>query len=109
MLISLRALLVGQVSNLPVDFEAGWKPAPLLAAQEEPLLHRLDPVLRTKVFMALLGLVLLGLVLVLLVMVGGHYVRRLSRQRPGASQLDQDAWYRKPLSRPPEESEDEEP
>ncbi len=55
-----------------------------LLAAEEPLLHRLDPVLRAQVLMALLGLVLLGLVLVLLVMIGGRYVRRLARQRNGA-------------------------
>jgi hypothetical protein len=81
----------------------------LLAAEEEPLLDKLDPVLRTKVLMALLGLILLGLALVLLVMMGGRYVRRLARQRPGSSQSVQDEWYRKPLVSEADESDDEPP
>lgn len=72
----------------------------LLAAEGEgaqPLLNKLDPVLRTQVLMALLGLLLIGLLLVLMVLIGGRYVRRLARQRPGATASPADDWYRKPL------------
>lgn len=63
----------------------------------EPLLNKLDPVLRTQVLMALLGLLLVGLLLVLIVLLGGRYVRRLARHRPGATASSADDWYRKPL------------
>ena len=78
----------------------------LLLAAEEPLLHKLDPALRAKVIMALIGLVLLGLALVLLVLVGGRYVRRLARQRTGPMQPGQDDWYRRPLVSESDESDD---
>jgi hypothetical protein len=57
----------------------------LLLAQQaaEPVLERLDPPRRAAVIMALLGLVLTGLLLVTIAMVGGHWVRRLARHRPG--------------------------
>jgi hypothetical protein len=48
------------------------------------VLERLDPPKRAAVVMALLGLVLTGLVLVTCVMLGGHWVRRIARHRPGA-------------------------
>jgi hypothetical protein len=56
----------------------------LLAAEDaaEPVLERLDPPRRAAVVMALLALTLVGLFLVVLTMVGGHWVRRLARQRP---------------------------
>jgi hypothetical protein len=37
--------------------------------------------------MALLGLTLVGLFLVTFVMVGGHWVRRLARHRPGTRRI----------------------
>jgi hypothetical protein len=77
-------------------------PRPLLWAADgqpaEPLLNRLDPVLRTQVLMALLGLLLLGLLLVLVVLVGARYARRLARHRPAAAPPAQDDWCRKPLN-----------
>src|SRR5205085_2031038 len=48
-----------------------------------PVLERLDPPRRAAVVMALLALVLVGLLLVLIAMLGGHWVRRLARHRPG--------------------------
>lgn len=57
----------------------------LLAAQDRgaPLLERLKPEQRVAVIMALVGLTLIGLFLVIFVMVGGHWVRKLARHRPG--------------------------
>src|SRR5438128_2371237 len=57
----------------------------LLANQQlaEPVLERLDPPRRAAVIMALLGLALIGLFLIIVVMVGGHWVRRMARHRPG--------------------------
>lgn len=57
----------------------------LIAAQQssEPVLERLDPPRRAAVIMALLGLTLIGLFLITFVMIGGHWVRRLARHRPG--------------------------
>jgi hypothetical protein len=49
----------------------------------DDVLNRLDPPRRAAVVMALLGLTLVGLFLVAFVMVGGHWVRRLARHRPG--------------------------
>jgi amino acid transporter len=59
----------------------------LILAQEEvkPVLERIDPPRRAAIIMALLGLTLVGLFLIVLAMVGGHWARRLARQRPGAS------------------------
>src|SRR3954466_712411 len=62
----------------------GASPSFLLAAEDasEPVLERLDPPRRAAVVMALLALTLIGLFLVVFIMVGGHWVRRLARQRP---------------------------
>lgn len=76
---------------------------------EGPLWRHLDPVLRTKILMTLLGLILLGLLLVGLVLYGGRYVRRLVRQRSGPTNFRQDDWYRRPLTPPSEPSGDEVP
>jgi len=59
--------------------------AMLFAAQQagDAVLERLDPPRRAAVVMALLGLTLVGLFLITFVMVGGHWVRRLARHRPG--------------------------
>ncbi len=57
----------------------------LLSAIEtagEPVLEQLDVKRRFFVIMTLLIIVLTGLFLVIFVMVGGHWVRRLARQRP---------------------------
>ena len=53
------------------------------AHANDPILERLDPPRRAAVVMALLGLTLIGLFLIVFVMVGGHWVRRLARHRPG--------------------------
>jgi len=57
----------------------------LVAAQQStaPVLERLDAPRRAAVVMALLALTLIGLFLITLAMVGGHWVRRLARHRPG--------------------------
>lgn len=57
----------------------------LVAAEQsvDPAFERLDPARRAAVVMALLGLTLIGLFLITFVMVGGHWVRRLARHRPG--------------------------
>ena len=59
--------------------------AVVFAAQQagDAVIERLDPPRRAAVIMALLGLTLVGLFLITFVMVGGHWVRRLARQRPG--------------------------
>jgi hypothetical protein len=59
------------------------------AVQEagEAVLERLDPPRRAAVVMALLGLTLVGLFLITFIMVGGHWVRRLARHRPGKRQF----------------------
>jgi hypothetical protein len=60
-------------------------PATLLAAEKavEPVLEQLDPLRRAAVVMALLALTLIGLFAIVFVMVGGHWVRKLARHRPG--------------------------
>jgi hypothetical protein len=57
----------------------------LFAAEHagDAVLERLDPPRRAAVVMALLGLTLVGLFLITFAMVGGHWVRRLARHRPG--------------------------
>ncbi len=60
-----------------------WPGHVLLAQQPvRSVLERLDPPHRAAVLMTILGLVLTGLALVTGVMIGAHWVRRLSRQRP---------------------------
>jgi hypothetical protein len=63
----------------------GLDAAVLLAAREadKAVIEQLKPEVRLAVVMALLGLTLVGLFLITFVMVGGHWVRRLARQRPG--------------------------
>jgi hypothetical protein len=63
----------------------------LLAQQAEPVLERLDPPRRAAIIMALLGLVLTGLLLVTIAMLGGHWVRRLARHKPGGRRPTADA------------------
>lgn len=62
---------------------AVYEAAVLAARAGDDVLNRLDPPRRAAVVMALLGLTLVGLFLVAFVMVGGHWVRRLARHRPG--------------------------
>ncbi len=59
----------------------------LIAAAQgaEPVLEKLDPLRRAAVVMALLALTLIGLFSVVFIMVGGHWVRRMARQRLGKS------------------------
>jgi hypothetical protein len=57
----------------------------LLAEKEVgPALERMKPEQRAAVVMALLALTLIGLFLIVFAMVGGHWVRRLARHRPGS-------------------------
>lgn len=57
----------------------------LIAAVQgvEPVLEKLDPPRRAAVVMALLALTLIGLFSIVFIMVGGHWVRRMARHRPG--------------------------
>lgn len=57
----------------------------IFAAQQvgDAVLERLDPPRRAAVLMALLGLTLVGMFLIAFVMIGGHWVRKLARHRPG--------------------------
>jgi hypothetical protein len=54
----------------------------------DAVFERLDPPRRAAVVMALLGLTLVGLFLITFVMVGGHWVRRLARHRPGQRRIE---------------------
>ena len=65
----------------------------LLGAQQvaEPVFERLDAPVRAAVVMALLALTLVGLFLITFVMVGGHWVRRLARHRPGGRRVGTNA------------------
>jgi hypothetical protein len=65
------------------------------AEQQEPLLNRLDPLLRGVVLMALVGLVIVGLSLMALTWLGGRRVRRLARSRPPARDRELSDWDRK--------------
>ncbi len=70
----------------------------LLAADSaESLLKRLDPELRAKVILTLLGLTLLGLALLAAVWIGGRRVRRMSAKPYQPPQGPPDAWAKKPL------------
>ena len=60
-----------------------YEAAIFAARAGDDVLNRLDPPRRAAVVMALLGLTLVGLFLVAFVMVGGHWVRRLARDKPG--------------------------
>lgn len=66
----------------------------MLGAQKavEPVLERLDPPQRAAVVMALLALTLIGLFLITFAMVGGHWVRRLARHRPGSGGKRRREW-----------------
>ncbi len=70
------------------------------------LLERLPPLIKAKVLLALLGLVVLGLGMSLLIVLGGRYVRRLSRTGNAQTKPINDGWYRKPLSPPADPRDD---
>jgi hypothetical protein len=53
---------------------------------------QLDPVVRARLLLALLGIVILGLFLILVVRWGSFYVRRRSRQGLGPSRLGPNHW-----------------
>ena len=65
------------------------------AEQQEPLLNRLDPLMRGIAVMALVGLVIAGLALMGLTWLGGRRVRRLARSRPAARDRELSDWDRK--------------
>ena len=90
-LLSLSRLLPAHAAVLAAD----------ASEKAEPLLMRLDPQRRAKVFMALLGLVLLGALLIAVAALGGRHALRLARKRSGPTARHEDDWYRKPLV-PPE-------
>jgi len=73
---------------------------PAAEKKAEPLLLRLDPVTRTKVVMALLGIVLAGLGLVALAWLGGRRLRQLAGKSFPATRTGEEQWYRKPLTPP---------
>jgi hypothetical protein len=75
------------------------------AEQQEPLLNRLDPLLRGVVVMALVGLLIIGLALMALTWLGGRRVRRLVKSRPPIRDRELSDWDRKqPASRDDAES-----
>lgn len=80
--------------------------SPALLAE---LIDRLPPVTKARLLLALLGIVLLGLAMVLMVILGGRYVRRLSRAQVAPSKPEQEAWFRKPLDPPPTTRDDSGP
>jgi hypothetical protein len=57
----------------------------------------IEPLLRAKLLMALLGLIVLGLGLMVLIIMGGRYARRIARTSLPPSQTHDDRWYAKPL------------
>src|SRR5437870_5010608 len=61
----------------------------ILGAQQagDDVIERIDPPRRAAGVMALLGLTLVGLFLITFAMVGGHWVRRLARHRPGRRRI----------------------
>jgi hypothetical protein len=65
---------------------------------------RLDAPTRAAVVMALLGLTLIGLFLITFVMVGGHWVRKLARHRPGRQRLGKTAETEGELCQAPQNS-----
>src|SRR4051812_41248392 len=72
--------------------------AALMAATSvEPVLEQLDKPRRAAVVMALLGLTLVGLFLITFVMVGGHWVRKLARHRPGQRRIEKNVMSESPL------------
>jgi hypothetical protein len=73
----------------------------LLGADNPSPKPPLPPIVRTKMMMALLGLVVLGIGLVAAMILGGRMVRRMARQRTAPSGTAEDAWYAKPLPAPP--------
>jgi hypothetical protein len=84
-----------------------WSPCSVLLPawwaaekQAEPLLKRLDPETRAKVFMALLALVLVGLGLVALAWLGGRRLRHLAHKPLPPTSSGENRWYRKPLAPP---------
>jgi hypothetical protein len=70
------------------------------------LIERLPPVIKARVLMALLGIVVLGLGMILMVILGGRYVRRLSRAKVSPTKPNADDWFRKPLTPPADPSDD---
>ena len=77
------------------------------AEQREPLLNRLDPLLRAVVLMALAGLVIVGLSLMAFAWLGGRRVRRLARSRPPVRERDLSDWDRKQPAARDDEKADE--
>jgi hypothetical protein len=77
------------------------------ADQAEPLLKRLDPVLRTKVLMALAALLILAGASIALLLLWTRYVKRRIRQPFPASRAHEDDWYNKPLVKPRDDKDDE--
>jgi hypothetical protein len=64
------------------------------------LIERLPPVEKARLLMALLGIVLLGLGMILMIVLGGRYVRRLSRTQAPLRSKPEETWYRKPSPSP---------
>ncbi len=86
--------------------------AVLLAAGDGSLgPKQLDPVIRAKLLMALLGIVLLGLGLIVLIVIGARMVRRISRHEPRAKRPTQPNWEIEALLpgefHPPDEDADD--
>ncbi len=97
-------MVTGVLENLLALAERFAAACRLLAAEDgRPLIERLDPITRTKVVMALAGLLVLGFGLVLLAWLGARMVRRHAQPPGGRSSLSrgrsvsEDDWWSKPL------------
>lgn len=85
-------------------------PAATLAADAPQTAKVLDPVRRTYLLMALVGLVLIGALLIFLTTALARQARRHAQKRFGPTPLPRDDdWYRKPLVPRGEKPAEEEP
>lgn len=71
------------------------------------LIDRLPALTKARLLMALLGIIVLGLGMILFVILGGRYVRRLSRSNVAPTKPESEDWYRKPLNPPPATRDDD--
>ena len=89
---------------LPTLLLVPFAASPTFFAQ---LIDRLPAVTKARLLMALLGIIVLGLGMILLVILGGRYVRRLSRTNVAPTKPENEDWYRKPLNPPPATRDDD--
>jgi hypothetical protein len=64
------------------------------------MVSAIEPLLRAKLLLALVGLVALGVGMAAMIVLGGRYARRVARTPLPKSRLHDDRWYAKPLVTP---------